>query len=81
MSARVLLRERVYRLFGQREKSEVVSHFKAENVPPSTIYRLIQRWELGIGTKELPKTGRPPILNYRDQRKVAKFAQYKEGVP
>lgn len=80
MSAREVLRERVYHLLGLRKKSDVIAHFKSEKIPTSTIYRLIKRWELGIGTKDLPKKGRPAILNTPNQKKVAKFAQNKVGV-
>lgn len=80
MSSKKFLRERVFRMLGQRQKSEVISHFKSENVPVSTIYRWIKRWESGISAENLPKTGRPPVLHVREQRNVAKFAQNKVGV-
>lgn len=80
METKEHLRERIYNLLGQKPKNEVINHFKCENIPISTIYRVVKRWETGNSAKSLQKVGRPPILNEKQQRKVIRSAGNKVGV-
>jgi transposase len=77
---RVDLRRRVYALIGQMKKIDVVKHFQTENIPRSTIYRIIKRFEDGLPCEDKPRKGRPSKLDKKKQRKLKDYAENRVGV-
>ncbi len=56
-----LSKERVYKFYIQNKalgKKSTLDHFKAENIPKSTIYSIIERTEKGIQAKRVVGSGR-----------------------
>lgn len=68
------LRQRIYDMLGQHSKKEVLEHFRRENVARSTIYSVFKRYESGIESTGVKKSGRPKILSKNKTKKLKKAA-------
>ena len=61
-------------------KVYTIKHFKAMNIPKSTIYRVLQRYEEGTGSKRKSGSGRPAIkMTNTKKRMLIKEATHKVG--
>ena len=61
-------------------KVYIIKHFKAINIPKSTIYRVLQRFEEGTGSKRKCSSGRPAIkMTPTKKRMLIKEATHKVG--
>lgn len=69
------LRERIYKMLGQRSKHDVLHHFLAENVSRSTIYAIFARYNSGVPPVGIKKPGRKPILNKTKLKKLVGAAK------
>jgi len=77
---KVDLRGRVYNALGQMNKTDMVKHFRVENIPRSTIYRIIKRFEHGLPCEDKPRKGRPCKLNKKKQEKLKESTENRIGV-
>ena len=61
-------------------KVYTIKHFKAMNIPKSTIYRVLQRYEEGTGSKRKSGSGRPAIkMTPTKKRMLIKEATHEVG--
>lgn len=74
------IRRRVFDLVGRMSKIDIVKHFQHENIPRSTIYSIIKRFENGLPVEDKPRKGRPCKLNKQQQRKLKDCTQDRVGV-
>lgn len=52
------LRQRVYKMLGQHEKSAVLKHFLAEGIARRTIYNVFSRYEKGLPAENIKNPGK-----------------------
>jgi len=78
------LRERVYKFYLDNQskgKYFTYLHFKAEKMPKSTIYNIIQRAENRLGSKRKIGSGRiPKIMDTRGKRKLKDMFNHSDKV-
>ena len=70
MTKQVDLRRRAYSLVRQMSKTHLAKHFQIENIPRTTIYRIIKRFEDGLPCENKARKGRPSELNKQEQQKL-----------
>ena len=69
------LRQSVYSMLGQRDhlkNSEIGKHFLYKGFKRRKIYDRIKRDEIGLPTKDLPKSDRPTSFNAKKFQKSKK---------
>ena len=67
---REVLRKNVKNMILQFKKSEIVNHFKKEGYKERTIYNTIQRMEDEGSLKDNLRTGRPPVLDTHQRKRL-----------
>ena len=79
-----VVRERVYKFYqanSSKGKIYTVNHFKAENIPTRTIYRIIQRVENESGYERAPGTGREAtIMTDTNIDKLIEMFDHSDGI-
>ena len=68
-----------YLKISDNDKSATVKHFKAENIPESTIYSIIQTYERNKTFKDLPRCGRPRKLGTREVKRLVNSFKNRDG--
>ena len=78
------LRKRVYAfldLHPTSPRSSIVAHFRAENIPSSTIYRVLQRMENKISAERVVGSGRKARkMSKKAVKRLEKRIDHKDGV-
>jgi transposase len=77
---KVDLRRRVYAVLGRMKKRDVVKHFQMEDIPRSTIYDIIKRFERGLPCDDKRRKGRPCKLNKKQQQKLKNCTENHVGI-
>ena len=80
MTKQADLRRLVYALVGQMSKAHLVKHFQVENIPRSTTYRIIKRFEDGLPHENKARKGRSSKLNKQQQQKLKDCTENTVGV-
>jgi transposase len=80
MSYKINLRLSIYNLVGRMPKRDIVDIYREQNISKSTIYRTIKECEEGIPCVNLPKSGRPRVLNQLRQGRLIQAAKHKIGI-
>ena len=78
------LRNRVYKfadLHHNWSKSAIAKHFMLENVPRSTIFRILQRKQRELAAKRKVRSSRPAIkMNNANIKRLERQIDHKDGV-
>ena len=78
------LHQRVYEycnLQWNHGKKSIAAHFIQENMPKSTIYDIIQRWEKGLPQERKKRSGRKPhIMTKRNIKRLDELINNQSGV-
>jgi hypothetical protein len=77
---REVLRKNVKNLIPQMEKLDIVNHFKKEGYSRKTIYNTIDRMNGEGSFKDNKRTGRPPVLDVNNRKKLKRLANNRTGV-
>ena len=77
---REVLRKNVKNMIPQFKKSEIVNHFKNEGYQERTIYHTIERMEDEGSLKDNLRTGRPPVLDTHQHKRLNRFVNNQTGV-
>jgi transposase len=80
MSYKINLRLGIYNLVGRMPKRDIVDIYRDQNISKSTIYRTIKECQEGILCVNLPKSGRPRVLNQLRQGRLIQAAKHKIGI-
>lgn len=80
MSYKIDLRGGIYNLVGRMTKREIVRIYQDQNISKSTIYRTIKDCEEGIPCINLPKTGRPRVLNQFREGRLIQASKHRIGI-
>lgn len=80
MSYKIDIRRGVYNLVGRMSKRDIVDIYRDQNISKSTIYRTIKECQEGIPCVNLPKSGRPRVLNQLRQGRLIEAAKHKIGI-
>lgn len=79
MSYKLEIRKSIYKLVGRVPKPEILRIFLNENISKTTIYRTIAECEQGIPCLNLPKSGRPRVLDEARENRVVQSVKHKVG--
>lgn len=71
--------QRIYDMLGQHSKKEVSQHFRLENIALSTIYSIFKRFESGMPSSGVKKSGRPKVLTSIQLKRLHKAAKRRKG--
>ena len=60
--------------------SEVAAYFAQQGVPESTTFRVVKRFESGMGIDRKPGSGQHLAIDHKIKEKIVKFSVNKVGV-
>lgn len=79
MAYKLELRKGIFNLVGQMAKRDIVNIYRTQNISERTIYRTIRDCEEGIPCVNLPKSGRPRVLNAQREQRLVESARNNIG--